>query len=74
MPARLQTDERPVIASITILPTQKTWLENRARRLSLRYGKHISVSTIIRTLIDNYAVEAEAEAEANEAPLSEIVG
>lgn len=55
MPARLDPTERPVIASITILPSQKEWLERRARQLSLAHNQHISVSTILRMLIDQYA-------------------
>lgn len=66
MPARLPNNERPVIASITILPAQKLWLETRARLLSLRHGQHISVSTILRTLIDNYASQVQNESNTNE--------
>lgn len=54
MPARLNQDERPVIASITILPSQKEWLERRARQLSFAHNQHVSVSTILRMLIDQY--------------------
>jgi hypothetical protein len=54
MPARIDTNERPVIASITILPSQKQFLETRARELSLIHNQHISVSTILRNLIDTY--------------------
>ena len=54
MPAKIENG-RPVIASFTILPEQKQWLEHRARSLSLKKNTHISASTLIRMLIDQYA-------------------
>ena len=54
MPAKIENG-RPVIASFTILPEQKQWLEQRARALSLKKNMHISSSTLIRMLIDQYA-------------------
>jgi hypothetical protein len=56
MPTRIDPNERPVIVSFTILPSQKAYLEQRATELSNHHGQHVSSSTIIRYLIDQYAV------------------
>lgn len=57
MPTRIDPNERPVIVSYTILPSQKAYLEQRAVELSNHHGQHVSASTIIRYLIDQYAVQ-----------------
>lgn len=54
MPPRIDSTERPVIVSYTLLPSQKDWLEKRATALSQANDMHISASTIVRYLIDNY--------------------
>jgi hypothetical protein len=59
MPPRINDTERPIIVSYTILPSQKQWLDHRARVLSLQHGQHISVSTILRDLIERYKQRVE---------------
>lgn len=65
MPARIDLDERPIITSFTILPSHKELLDNRARELSYRHGKHISASTILRELIDGYRQRLERTEDKN---------
>jgi len=57
MPSRIDPNERPVIVSYTILPSQKTFLEQRAVELSTIHNQNISASTIIRHLIDEYTMQ-----------------
>jgi hypothetical protein len=65
MPARIDENERPVIVSYTLLPSQKEFLEKRAQALSYTHGQHISASTLIRYMIDSYRNTVENQAAAS---------
>lgn len=54
MPPRLDENEKSVVASFTVLPQHKQFLDDRARQLSLRLNVFVSASTIVRTLIEQY--------------------